>query len=130
MRRFRRLLGGIKCYEGPWGSCLFNGDPRRSKKDHRAFSGVLEGAQEAWGVIFEVIGGYRGFCEVLGDLEDCWLVWVLFWDLGGSGAVKDWITGGFQGVLDPRKVFVRGISRSLSGQNRSGRFLGGFGGLS
>ena len=51
--------------------------------------------------------------------------WVLFWDLGGSGAVKDWITGGFQGVLDPRKVFVRGISRSLSGQNRSGRFLVG-----
>ena len=43
-RRFRRLLGGLKCYEGPWGSCLFNGDPRRSKKDHRAFSGVLEGA--------------------------------------------------------------------------------------
>ena len=63
------------------------------------------------------------------DIEDCWLVLGFVRNLGGSEAVKNGITGGFQGVLDPRKVFVRGISRSLSRQNRSGRFLGGFGGL-
>ena len=66
---------------------------------------------------------------VIGDLEDCWLVWGFVKDLGGSEAVKDRITGGFQGVLDPRKVFVRGISRSLWGQNRSGRFLSELEGL-
>ena len=66
---------------------------------------------------------------VKGDIEDCWLVLGFVRDLGGSEAVKNGITGGFQGVLDPRKVFVRGISRALWGQNRSVRFFGWFGGL-
>ena len=54
-----RVIGDL---EGCWvvlgvmrndgGSCLFNGDPRRSKKDHRGFPGVLEGAEETWGVTF------------------------------------------------------------------------------
>ena len=61
-RRFSRLLGGLRRYKGSWGVCLFNGDPRQSKKDHRGFPGVLEGAEETWGVTFEVTGGYWGFC--------------------------------------------------------------------
>ena len=51
------VLGVMRDFEG---SCLFNGDPRRSKTDHRDW--ILEGAEEAWGVIFEVVGGYWGFC--------------------------------------------------------------------
>ena len=51
-RRFIRLLGGLRRYKGSWGVCLFNGDPRQSKKDHRGFPGVLEGAEETWGVTF------------------------------------------------------------------------------
>ena len=66
---------------------------------------------------------------VKGDIEDCWLVLGFVRNLGGSEAVKNGITGGFQGVLDPRKAFVRGISRSLWGQNRSGMFLSEFKGL-
>ena len=65
----------------------------------------------------------------IGDMEPCWLVLGFVRDLDGYQKVKDGITGGFQGVLDPRKVFVRGISRSLWGQNRSVRFFGWFGGL-
>ena len=123
------MLGGLKCYEGPWGSCLFNGDPRRSKKDHRGFPGVLEGAEETWGVTFEVMGGYWGFRGGNRRFGPPLVGFGFVRDLGGSQAVKDGITGGFQGVLDPRKVFVRGISRSLWGQNRSGRFLSEFKGL-
>ena len=46
---------------------------------------------------------------VKGDIEDCWLVLGFVRNLGGSEAVKNGITGGFQGVLDPKKVFVRGV---------------------
>ena len=59
---------------------------------------------------------------VKGDIEDCWLVLGFVRNLGGSEAVKNGITGGFQGVLDPRKVFVRGISRSLSAKIDQGGF--------
>ena len=59
---------------------------------------------------------------VKGDIEDCWLVLGFVRNLGGSEAVKNGITGGFQGVLDPRKIFVRGISRSLWGKIDLGGF--------
>ena len=70
--------------------------------DKKRITGVLEGAEEAWGVIFEVIGGYRGFCEVLGDLEDCWLVW--------GFVLGSWRVRGSQ------RLDHRGISRSLGPQ--------------
>ena len=44
-----RDLGGLACSMG------IPGDKKR-------ITGVLEGAEEAWGVIFEVVGGYWGFC--------------------------------------------------------------------
>ena len=70
--------------------------------DKKRITGVLEGAEEAWGVIFEVIGGYWGFCGVFRRYRRL---------LVGFGFCKEsWRVRGSQ------KWDHRGISRSLGPQ--------------
>ena len=66
---------------------------------------LLEGGEEAWRVISEVIGGYWGFCgghRRFGTLLVGFGFYRGSWRIPGS---QKWDHRGIQGVLDPRKVF-------------------------